>query len=542
MKKRSSQAQGLVPAAQYLRMSTEHQRFSFDNQRAAISAYALADGYEVVATYEDPAKSGLTLKKRPGLKKLLGDVLAGDAPFRAILVLDVSRWGRFQDADQAAHYEYMCREAGVPVRYCSEAFDNDGGGMASIVKQMKRVMAAEYSRELSTKVSRAQRQQAGLGYKQGGTTVVGVRRQLVDRHGRPRKLLKAGERKALAAERVAWIAGPPEEVDMVRRAFRMFVHDEMRITAIAHELNGHCKDERGRRFWTYDTVRHMLSNEIYIGTYVFGRRRSNLGQPTASPSEEWIKARVMEPILEPALFAASVARLQNITRRPYSDEQITAGLARLLDEKGALTAKIVRECPYLPSDGRLAVRYGGLDNVYALIGYKRPARRQYLSFRALYTDEEALDQLRQVYRENGAISQRLINLNTALPNARHFADRFGSLPAAYRQAGLPPVPTGDLKESFATIAGTATARPSKRRYRVGRQLDDTQLLDGLRRLIREHGYLSEAVIESDIHLPNAKHYRERFGSLMAAYDKVGFASARGDIVEAGFRRRRGSRQ
>src|SRR3546814_3338774 len=58
---------------------------------------------------------------------------------------------------QAAHYEYLCREAGVQLHYCAESFENDGGAISSIVKHMKRVMAAEYSRDLSARISRLYR-------------------------------------------------------------------------------------------------------------------------------------------------------------------------------------------------------------------------------------------------------------------------------------------------------------------------------------------------------------------------------------------------
>ena len=169
-----------IPAAQYIRMSTEHQRYSPDGQRAAIATFADSRGFEIIETYVDAGRSGLTLAGRPALKQLFADVLSGDANFRAILVLDVSRWGRFQDTDQSAHYEYMCRAAGVQVHYCMEPFDNDGDALSAMMKQMKRVMAAEYSRELSVKIARAQRQQAGLGFKQGGDPPLGMRRQVVD--------------------------------------------------------------------------------------------------------------------------------------------------------------------------------------------------------------------------------------------------------------------------------------------------------------------------------------------------------------------------
>ncbi len=53
-------------------------------------------------------------------------MMSGRAQFKVILVYDVSRWGRFQDVDEAAHYEFLCRSASVPVRYCAEQFENDG--------------------------------------------------------------------------------------------------------------------------------------------------------------------------------------------------------------------------------------------------------------------------------------------------------------------------------------------------------------------------------------------------------------------------------
>ena len=76
-----------IPAAQYLRMSTEHQQYSIENQIVNITAYAIRSGFEVVETYCDEARSGLLLKNRPGLKQLLKDVLEPDCRFKGILCL-----------------------------------------------------------------------------------------------------------------------------------------------------------------------------------------------------------------------------------------------------------------------------------------------------------------------------------------------------------------------------------------------------------------------------------------------------------------------
>ncbi|MGE0063798.1 MAG: recombinase family protein, partial [Xanthobacteraceae bacterium] len=96
-------------AAQYIRMSTDMQRYSIENQAAAIAAYAAAKNIEIVRTYTDAGKSGLQIKGRPALSQLLSDVRLGEAKFGTVLVYDVSRWGRFQDADESAYYEYLCK-------------------------------------------------------------------------------------------------------------------------------------------------------------------------------------------------------------------------------------------------------------------------------------------------------------------------------------------------------------------------------------------------------------------------------------------------
>jgi DNA invertase Pin-like site-specific DNA recombinase len=99
--------QQLVPAAEYVRMSTHDQPNSIPIQRAAIQRYATANGYDVVVTYSDEGKSGIEIKHRSGLRQLIQDAVGGQTRFRAILVYDVSRWGRFQDTDESAHYEFL---------------------------------------------------------------------------------------------------------------------------------------------------------------------------------------------------------------------------------------------------------------------------------------------------------------------------------------------------------------------------------------------------------------------------------------------------
>ena len=166
----------LIPAAQYLRMSDESQQYSLRFQQPVISAYAARNNFTIVRTYTDAGRMGVVLKHRTGLHALLQDVVSGNAPYRAILVYDVSRWGRFQDTDESAHYEFICRQAGVPVHYCAETFLNDGTMPSTIMKSLKRIMAAEYSRELSEKVTSAMTLMVREGLWPGAMSGYGLRR------------------------------------------------------------------------------------------------------------------------------------------------------------------------------------------------------------------------------------------------------------------------------------------------------------------------------------------------------------------------------
>jgi DNA invertase Pin-like site-specific DNA recombinase len=218
-------AGALVRAAQYVRMSTEHQKYSTDNQSAVIRLYAAKRGFEIVRTYADEGKSGLKLAGRDALKQLLSDIENRDADYAAVLVYDVSRWGRFQDPDEAAAIELMCKRAGIQVHYCAEQFENDGSIGSSIIKTVKRAMAGEYSRELSVKVFAGQSHLIRLGYRQGGPAGFGLRRLLVDEDGVPKGELGRGEHKSITTDRVILVPGPTEEFATVREVYRRFVRE-----------------------------------------------------------------------------------------------------------------------------------------------------------------------------------------------------------------------------------------------------------------------------------------------------------------------------
>ncbi|MGZ5983329.1 MAG: recombinase family protein, partial [Caulobacteraceae bacterium] len=289
-------------AALYLRASTEHQRYSTSNQDEALRQYADREGLVIVASYEDDGRSGLTLSGRPGLRQLLQDVLSPGCEFKAVLVLDVSRWGRFQDADESAYYEFMCRRAGVRVVYCGEPHIDDDNPMAAIFKSLKRVMAAEYSRELSAKVLAGQRRLTREGFSQGAIPGLGLRRLVVDANRQPKQLLAHGERKTLHTDRVILVPGPSRERVLVRRIFTLCADQRLGPIRIAKLLNKEGVQSPRGDLWVSTFVRGLLKNEKYVGTNVYGRTAGPLRSPRRrTPQDTWVRCEgAFEPIVSQA--------------------------------------------------------------------------------------------------------------------------------------------------------------------------------------------------------------------------------------------------
>src|SRR6476660_5752324 len=224
--KSSNRGEGPSLAAAYVRMSTDLQKYSTENQLHTIRRYAEQRGYTIVRVFEDSGRSGLSMDGRDGLQSLMLEVQSGTAGFQAILVYDVSRWGRFQDADEGAYHEHVCSRAGIRVHYCGEQFDNDGSIGSILLKNVKRVMAGEYSRELSVKVFAGQCRLIEHGFRQGGPAGYGLRRVLIDEKHEAKSELSRGQRKSLQTDRVVLTLGPEEELDNVRRMYRLFVDEQ----------------------------------------------------------------------------------------------------------------------------------------------------------------------------------------------------------------------------------------------------------------------------------------------------------------------------
>jgi DNA invertase Pin-like site-specific DNA recombinase len=367
-------------------MSTDYQRYSIENQAAVIATYANQHQLSIVRTYRDEGESGLRIKNRAGLIQLIEDVSTGQADFDHILVYDISRWGRFQDIDESAHYEFICKKAGIKIAYCAEQFDNDDSMLSSIVKNIKRVMAAEYSRELSAKVHAGACRFARLGFTPGGPSIYGLHRVLVDEKLQSKGILKRGDRKYLTTDHVRFHPGADDEVAVVKWIFNEFLKVKSEIT-IARRLNRAAIPTGTGGLWDGSLIGRMLRDERYIGNLIYNRRSHKLSEKLVpNPPDVWIRSEgCIEPVVELDVFLKAKEIIEQ--RRPnLSDEEMLSRLRRTLAKKGRLTPTIINETAGIPSWTVYCRRFGSLRKAYASIGYTSSRDCSYIDSRQTWAD------------------------------------------------------------------------------------------------------------------------------------------------------------
>ncbi len=411
-----------IHAVEYVRMSTDNQRYSIENQIEVIRDFAERHHMAVTRSYVDYGKSGVTINRRTGFQALLNDVQARNREFSVVLVYDVSRWGRFQGIDESAYYEHICKRAGVKVIYCAEFFPNDGAAITALAKGLRRVMAAEYSRELSIKVCNGKRRLAELGFRQGSRPGFGFRRFMVSADGRPKGVLNPGERKSFVTDRVVLVRGPREEVEVIWRIFDLYVLDGLSLAAIARCLNQDTASNPEGRRWTRRTVWNIVSNRKYAGDSEFHKSSCSLGaRRIECPKDQWIiREKAFPGLVTPELFDLAQKRRRRRTLR-RSKEDLLQSLRDLLKKKGALSAALINKEPGMPGTRNYYHHFGGLSSAYAAIGYYKESTNSFIQLRESKprVRKELLDQVIAYYARAGSPaiwdeSSRMLKVGAAL--------------------------------------------------------------------------------------------------------------------------------
>lgn len=328
---------------------------------------------EIIRTYADAGRSGLTFRRRLSLQALIREVESKQADFESVLVYDVSRWGRFLDADESAYYEFLCTRANIKVHYCAETFVNDGSLTSTLLKTIKRTMASEYSRELSVKVFAGKSRLALLGFRQGGHAGYGLRRLLRDQHGNAKGLLKRGERKSIFTDRVILVPGPDEEVEVVREIYALYSEKRLSCDSIADLLNERAVPSEHGGPWTRSIVFNILTNPKYIGVNVSNRTSSKLSQShERNPPKMWVRCNnAFEPLVSQEVFRKAQETLA-ARKRCFTDEELLELLRAMVKHVGFVSNRLINETLGMPSSNRYFERFNGLVKACELIGHPLP--------------------------------------------------------------------------------------------------------------------------------------------------------------------------
>jgi hypothetical protein len=328
---------------------------------------------EIVESYFDGGRSGLTLHKRPAMKRLLARVASEDCAFGTVLVYDISRWGRFQDPDASAYYEYHCRLQGVDVRYVQEQFQPTGTPLDALFKGMKRVMAAEYSRELAVKTVAGQSAAMNQGFHLGSLPCIGVSRVAIAKHTGETRTLGAMEHKAMNREHVKWVRGPDHEVALVQRLFHLYATTDASVVQLADLLaaEGHrARNGRPLSRWRIGT---LLASEVFIGNFVWGREKQGRRRLESDQAFRRIEGS-FEPVVSRELWEAVKRKRAKKSGVFRSKAELLADLARAVSINPALTASDLRllDCA---NRSTYVKWFGSFEAALAQIG-RRPHKRK----------------------------------------------------------------------------------------------------------------------------------------------------------------------
>jgi len=260
----------LTKAVAYCRVSTDKQEQSIPNQKAVVQRYAKENGYEIIKYFIDDAISGTDTKARKAFLDMISEGTGRNCPFSVILCLDCSRWSR-GEPDEAAFWEWSLKKRGIKVLFVAEPMANDGSIGDKLIKAIKRAMAEEFSKEQAKKTIRGSITYTKLGYSVGGCPPYGYDRLLVDKNGKPIKVLKPGQRKSEKTEHVRYVLGDPEKVKTVKKIFDMVANKGLGLREICKKLNrAKIPAPKGGMF-EVSSVRNIVKNPVYTGMQVWNR-------------------------------------------------------------------------------------------------------------------------------------------------------------------------------------------------------------------------------------------------------------------------------
>ena len=299
--------QPLTPAALYARVSSDRQDvdLSVAAQLRALRDYAKNNGYVVAREYVDEAESG-RIAERPEFRKMIDEGSRPKSPFEVILVWKFSRFTRKRE--HAVAFKSMLRRKGIRVVSITEHADDTPTGklMEAIIESVDEF----YSENLAQEVSRGMREAASRGFFLSSKAPFGYKRVKVQDG--------AKERPTLVPD--------PDTAPVVREVFESSLRGNG-LKEICQELNARGITNKGYR-WHKSGLHHVLTNENYTGTSIWGKTSKGGQEPDPVRVENAWPAIVSKELFD-AVQKALHQRAPTV-RRPASvgSKFLLSGLLR----------------------------------------------------------------------------------------------------------------------------------------------------------------------------------------------------------------------
>ncbi len=241
----------------YIRVSSERQvkGYSLDGQKRYLVECAERQGMTVRDVYVEEGKSGKSIEGRTEFQRMLDDISTGAIQTDYVLVFKLSRFGR-NARDVLNSLEFIMKY-GVHLMCVEDGLDSS----TSMGKMMITILGAVAELERENIIAQSllgREEKAKKGGWNGGFAPYGYR-------------LVEGK-----------LVSDPEQGEVVKMIFDMFLNRNMGYTAISGYLNrnGYSRPPAKNAIrpsygeWSQEHIKRILGNPIYTGRVAWGKRRT----------------------------------------------------------------------------------------------------------------------------------------------------------------------------------------------------------------------------------------------------------------------------
>ncbi len=338
----------------YVRLSVEDSgkpgADTIETQRELIQAYIEAQpDLQIYGLYCDNGRTGTNFD-RPEFERMMEDVRTGKV--NCIVVKDLSRFGR-NYRETGNYLEHIFPLLGVRFIAVNDNFDTLTAERSQdgYIVPLKNIMNAVYSKDISRKTRPALATKQQNGEFIGTWAAYGYRKCADDRH----RIEPDEETAPVVWDIFQWRLSGLSYQNIARRLNERGIPSPARY----HYLKGEAKSERyANTLWSVYAVKKILTNEVYLGHMIQGRKRSGFSEgkkPYYVPESEWIIVRnTHEPLIDEDTFR---------TVQQIAEDANSAYQERLGRHDGLGTIpNILRGLVYCADCGRTMTRYKNVTN------------------------------------------------------------------------------------------------------------------------------------------------------------------------------------